>query len=190
MSIPRAGSLAGTITLMRHVVRRDRFRLLIWIAVAVFISTATYGAYEGLYPTMESRQGLQSQLGASPSLALMYGPAFDLMNAGGFIAWRVGLYTALVLAIFAILTVVRHTRAEEDSQRAEMLASGVVGRYAMLAAALGVVVGTVIVAALLIVAVLIGSVAAATGSVAFAGAAAAYGAVFAAVAAVAVQMGS
>ena len=190
MSIPRAGSLAGTITLMRHVVRRDRFRLLIWIAVAVFISTATYGAYEGLYPTMESRQGLQSQLGASPSLALMYGPAFDLMNAGGFIAWRVGLYTALVLAIFAILTVVRHTRAEEDSQRAEMLASGVVGRYAMLAAALGVVVGTVIVAALLIVAVLIGSGADPSGSFAFAGAAAAYGAVFAAVAAVAVQLGS
>ena len=136
MSIPKTGSLAGTVTLMRHVVRRDRFRLLIWIAVAVFISTATYGAYEGLYPTMESRQGLQSQLGASPSLALMYGPAFDLMNAGGFIAWRVGLYTALVLAIFAILTVVRQTRAEEDSQRAEMLASGVVGRYAMLAAAM------------------------------------------------------
>ena len=77
MSIPKTGSLAGTVTLMRHVVRRDRFRLLIWIAVAVFISTATYGAYEGLYPTMESRQGLQSQLGASPSLALLYGPAFD-----------------------------------------------------------------------------------------------------------------
>ena len=67
-----------------------------------------------------------------------------------------GLYTALVLAIFAILTVVRHTRAEEDSQRAEMLASGVVGRYAMLAAAIGVVVGTMVIAALLIVAVLIG----------------------------------
>ena len=66
----------------RHVVRRDRFRLIIWIAVVVVISTATYSAYEGLYPTMESRQGLQAQLGASPSLALLYGPAFDLMNAG------------------------------------------------------------------------------------------------------------
>jgi ABC-2 type transport system permease protein len=190
MSIPRAGSLAGTITLMRHIVRRDRFRLLIWIGAAVFISTATYGAYEGLYPTIESRQGLQSQLGASPSLALMYGPAFDLTNAGGFIAWRVGLYTALVLAIFAILTVVRHTRAEEDTQRAEMLASGVVGRYAMLAAALGVVVGTLVVAGLVVVAVLIGSGADAVGSVAFAGAAAACAAVFAALAAVAVQLGS
>jgi ABC-2 type transport system permease protein len=190
MSIPRTGSLAGTVTLMRHIVRRDRFRLIIWIAVAVFISTATYGAYEGLYPTMESRQGLQSQLGASPSLALMYGPAFDLMSAGGFIAWRVGLYTALVLAIFAILTVVRQTRAEEDAQRAEMLASGVVGRYAMLAAAMAVVVGTMVVAGLLIVAVLISYGADAVGSIAFAGAAVAYGAVFTAVAAVAVQLGS
>ena len=95
-----------------------------------------------------------------------------------------------MLAIFAILTVVRQTRAEEDAQRAEMLASGVVGRYAMLAAAMAVVVGTIVIAGLLMVAVLIGYGADAVGSVAFAGAAAAYGVVFAAVAAVTVQLGS
>jgi ABC-2 type transport system permease protein len=190
MSRPSSGPLAGTLTLIRHVVRRDRFRLIIWVAAAVFVSTATYGAYEGLYPTVESRQGLQAQMGASTSLKLLYGPAFDLTNAGGFIAWRVGLYTALVLSIFAILTVVRQTRAEEDAGRAEMLAVGVVGRYAMLAAALTVSIGTAVIAGLLMAGILAAAGADVVGALAFGAAAAACAGVFAAVAAVAVQLGS
>jgi ABC-2 type transport system permease protein len=190
MNTPGSGALAGTATLIRHIMRRDRFRLIIWVTVAVFLSTATYGAYEGLYPTIESRQGLQAQMGASTSLTLLYGPAFDLTNAGGFIAWRVGLYTALVLSIFAILTVVRQTRAEEDAGRAEMLASEVVGRYAMLAAALAVTVGTAVTAGLLIAGVLTAAGADFVGALAFGAAAAACGSVFAAVAAVTVQLGS
>src|SRR5829696_3237815 len=190
MSRPSSGALAGTLTLIRHIVRRDRFRLIIWVAVPVFLITSTYSAYEGLYPTVESRQGLQVQMGASTSLTLLYGPAFDLTNAGGFVAWRIGLYTALVLSIFAILTVVRQTRAEEDAGRAEMLASGVVGRYAMLTAALTVVVGTAAIAGLLIAGILTTMGADLVGALALGAAAAACAAVFAAVAAVAVQLGS
>jgi ABC-2 type transport system permease protein len=190
VSTPRRGALAGTVTLIRHIVRRDRFRLIIWVAMAVFISAAPYRAYEGLYPTVESRQGLQAQVQTSTSLALLNGPAFDLSSAGGFIAWRVGLYTALVLAVFAILTVVRQTRAEEDAGRAEMFASGVVGRYAMLAAALAASVGTALIAGLLIAGVLTAAGADVAGALAFGLAAAACGSVFAAVAAVAVQLGS
>ncbi len=41
----------------------------------------------------------------------------------------IGLGTAFV-AVFALLVVIRHTRADEEVGRTELAAGGVVGRYA------------------------------------------------------------
>ena len=45
MSRPSSGALAGTLTLIRHIVRRDRFRLIIWVAVAVGVVLAVAVAW-------------------------------------------------------------------------------------------------------------------------------------------------
>lgn len=190
MSTPAGGGLAGTVTLMRHLLRRDRIRLPIWVVVPVLLVTSTYSAYEGLYPTAASRAELTATMGTAPSLTLLYGRAYDLTSAGGFTVWRVGGFVAVLLAIFAVLTVVRHTRAEEDAGRAEMLASGVVGRYALLAAAVATTVLASAAAGLLVALGLLGLGAATAGAFAFGGAVALTGAVFAGVGAVAAQLGS
>ncbi|GAA3024887.1 ABC transporter permease [Actinokineospora globicatena] len=124
----------GTWPLVRLALRRDRVILPIWIVVLSVIPGSTVSAYEKLYPTVAAKASLNAGTGSNPSVAVLYGPAFDLSTPGGWSAWRYGSFLALFIALFAIFTVTRHTRAEEDSGRLELLGSAVVGRYAALTA--------------------------------------------------------
>lgn len=81
----------------------------------------------------------------------MYGPAFDLTSAGGFTASRIGGFAAAFIALMSLLAVVRHTRAEEEAGRLELLRSAVVGRHAPLAAALLVTIGANVVLAAIVI---------------------------------------
>ncbi|EUA73340.1 ABC superfamily ATP binding cassette transporter membrane domain protein [Mycobacterium xenopi 4042] len=56
-------------------------------------------------------------------------------NLGAVGIWKAGMFH-LLIAIAVILTVIRHTRADEETGRAELLDSTSVGRYASLTAAL------------------------------------------------------
>jgi ABC-2 type transport system permease protein len=128
-------SLVGTWHLIRLALRRDRVTVPIWVVLLGVIPAATVSTYEKLYPTLAARMTLTAGLGASPSVKLIYGPAFDLSTSGGYTAWKYGAFLPLMLALACVFTVVRHTRAEEDSGRQELLASAVVGRFAALTAA-------------------------------------------------------
>lgn len=125
----------GTLPLLRLALRRDRLLLPLWVVVLGVLPSLTYGTYEQLYPTAAERAGLTATMGGTSTLVVMYGPAYDLTTAGGFTAWRMSGFLALFAALLAVFTVVRHSRAEEESGRAELLAAGVVGRYALPAAA-------------------------------------------------------
>jgi ABC-2 type transport system permease protein len=124
----------------------------------------------------------------NPSIAVLYGPAFDLSTAGGFLAWRLGGFMAVFVALMAIFTVTRHTRAEEDTGRGELLGSTVVGRYAMLTAAVLVAGGTSLLIGVIQAVTLIGDGMPSAGSFAFGLTTASSGLVFTAVSAVAVQV--
>ena len=150
-----AGGLTGLWPLMRLALRRGR---IWWPAWIVFISVqvvATAGAYESLYPTPQSRSGLGAAMGQNTSLRALYGRAFDLTSAGGFTAWRMGGFAAAIISLMSLLAVVRHTRAEEEAGRLELLRSGVVGRHAPLAAALLVTIGANVILAGIVIAGLI-----------------------------------
>ncbi|HEY7859750.1 MAG TPA: ABC transporter permease [Candidatus Nanopelagicales bacterium] len=183
-------TLTGLGPLLRLALRRDRITLPIWIVVLALLGTATYGSYDAVFPSAADREALMSSLATSPALKVLYGPAFDLSNAGGFVAWRIGGFMALLTGVMAMLTVVRHTRAEEDSGRAELVRAGVVGRHGLLAAAVCVAIGASVVAGILQALALISAGAPAAGSLALGASCAACGAVFAAVAAVTAQLGS
>lgn len=127
---------AGTWQLVRLALRRDRIVVPIWVVLLGVIPAATAGTYDQLYPDAASRASLTAGAVSNPSLALLYGPAFDLSTAGGFIAWRFGTFLALFIALACVFTVTRHTRQEEDTGRQELLSSGVTGRYTALTAAL------------------------------------------------------
>ncbi|GAA4542478.1 ABC transporter permease [Amycolatopsis samaneae] len=183
-----ANALAGTWQLTRFALRRDRVILPIWIVLLSIVPASTVSAYDQFYPTAASRAALSASASTNPSFALLYGPAFDLSTAGGFIAWRMVGFLSVLIGLMAVFTVTRHTRAEEDSGRAELLASAVVGRFAALTAAVLVSGGASILVGLIQTISMAGAKLPAGGSIAFGAGTALTGLLFTAVASIAVQL--
>jgi ABC-2 type transport system permease protein len=180
--------LAGTGALVRLALRRDRVMLPAWIVVFAVTAGASAGAAIDLYPSASSRIEAAQALNNSQALVALYGRIYDPTSLGALGLIKLGGFGAVCVALLAIVVVVRHTRADEESGRAELVGATATGRRAPLAAAL-----TVAVLANLALAVLtaIGLVAAGLpvdGSLAFGLAWAGAGIAFAAVAAVAAQL--
>ncbi|MFJ6073566.1 ABC transporter permease [Streptomyces sp. NPDC093065] len=127
--------LAGTGTLLRFALRRDRVLIPVWVAVNALMVLSMPGTLKGLYGTTAERADLMRQMETNASLRALVGPVFD-DSLGALTAWRVGLYAGALAAVMSLLIVVRHTRDEEESGRQEVVASGMVGRRAALTAAL------------------------------------------------------
>ncbi|MGW1255776.1 ABC transporter permease [Streptomyces sp. NPDC002513] len=127
--------LAGTGTLLRFALRRDRLMIPLWVAVNALMVLSMPGTLKGLYGTAAERAGLAAQMTANSSLRAMVGPVFG-QSLGALTAWRIGVYAGLLAAVTTLLVVVRHTRDEEESGRQELISSAMVGRRAPLTAAL------------------------------------------------------
>ena len=187
------GLTAGTGTLVRFALRRDRVRLPLWIAALVAASLSTLGKLEGLYADPQDQAALAKTMD-SPAALAMTGPRHYLEEGYGIGAMLshqvIGFYVVLA-ALMSVLIVVRHTRAEEETGRAELLRSTVVGRHAALTAALIVAVLANLALAGLLTLVLGGSGAEGLtwkGSLLYGAVFGGVGVVFAAVASVTVQI--
>ncbi|MEK8073805.1 ABC transporter permease [Rhodococcoides navarretei] len=123
----------GTGALLRLYLRRDRLVAPIWVVLLGALPLLYAVSFEGLYPTAADRQAFYLGTVAVPAQAALVGPIFG-SDLGALVSWRAGLMLTLV-PLAAILTVVRHTRAEEDAGRTELIGSTAVGRYAGLSAA-------------------------------------------------------
>ncbi|HEU4513400.1 MAG TPA: hypothetical protein VFR87_09865 [Nocardioidaceae bacterium] len=136
-SVPERGAFAGTGRLVRFALRRDRIRLTAWLLGVTALSVSTAVSFAGLYVTAEDRQGTAATMDSPAGLA-MTGPRLYLTdyNLGSMMGHQMLGFTAVLVALMSIFLVVRHTRAEEESGRAELLRATVVGHHAHLAAAL------------------------------------------------------
>lgn len=180
--------LTGTWSLTRLALRRDRILLPAWSAVFVLFNVSAASATVGLYPYVGSRAEAASAINDIPSLVALYGRIYDPTSLGALATVKSTSLVAAMLAVFAIMLVVRHTRAEEENGRLELLGAAVVGRRAALTAALLVAAGTMVVIG---VVTALGQTAVglpAAGSWAFGLEMAGVGLCFAAVAAVAAQL--
>ncbi len=133
-----AGSaITGTGTLLRFMLRRDRIRFPAWTLGLTLLMVYFATALDALVQGPEDLEGLTA-FSASPAGALFGGPGigFDQLTVERFLAGQYGLYVALGAGLMGLLTVVRHTRVEERSGRAELIRANVVGRHAQLTATL------------------------------------------------------
>ncbi|MEE2035049.1 ABC transporter permease [Rhodococcus chondri] len=178
---------AGTRQLLRLCLRRDRIVLPLWVLILGVLMPMTYaGSIEAVYPTTADLAKFAAATAASPAQIAMYGPIFNA-SLGAVAIWKAGaLHT--VIAVAVILTVVRHTRAEEEAGRAELIASTSIGRYAGLTAALALTAGASVVTGASFGLVLYLYNLPPAGSVGFGSALAASGLVYTGVAAVAAQL--
>lgn len=180
-------NLTGTPGFLRLFLRRDRIAAPLWVLLlSVPLAPVYVGSIEKVYPTEAARALFAAAIMGSPAQRAMYGVIYnDSLGALGI--WKAGMFHTLI-AIAVILTVIRHTRAEEESGRTELLDSTAVGRYAGLTAALLITFGASIATGLIGAAGLLGTDVPRAGSIAFGLALAGSGIVFTAVAAVAAQL--
>ncbi|TCC32145.1 ABC transporter permease [Kribbella sindirgiensis] len=130
-------SFAATGTLVRFALRRDRIKLPIWIAGIGLGMLYAVSALPTVYSTPAERQ-VRAGLMDSPAAKMMSGPGYGLDNysLGAMITNEMVLYLAVPAAMMSIFLITRHTRAEEETGRAELIRSTVVGRHAATTAAL------------------------------------------------------
>ena len=131
----RAHALAGTGPLFRLALGRDRLRFLGWIGAIVLLVASSYLAYDTVFPDPATTAELTASFSSNTAFTLLLGKVHDLSTPGAFTTWRSLGLSSVAVSLMAIFTVVRHTRAEEDSGRAELVASAAVGRHAPLTAA-------------------------------------------------------
>lgn len=180
--------LTGTAELVRLALRRDRIMLPVWVGVFVVMAFGSASATADLYPSVQSRFEAASSMNGTPSLVALYGKVYDPGSLGELATWKLNGFGAALVALLAIIIVVRHTRGEEEQGRLELVGSTVVGRQAALTAALLVAVATNLLLALLTAAVLSAAGLPASGSVVFGLAWGATGLAFSGATAVAAQL--
>lgn len=147
----RQSPLTGTGTLLRFMLRRDRIRTSVWV-----LGVGLMGFYfaHAIQIIAEGQDALNSlaPLYADPIGRMMVGPGFgmDAPTHERFFAAGYALFIHILMALMTVFTVVRHTRAEEQTGRAELVRANVLGRHATLTAALILVTGAVLLAAALV----------------------------------------
>lgn len=129
--------LTGTRHLARLALRRDRIRLPVWVVGLGGVITASAVAVPDVYDTPAKVAGYAATVGASPVNLLMSGRQAGIDTIGGITANEISQVAQLGVCLMVTFLVVRHTRAEEELGRAELLRSTVVGRHAASVAALG-----------------------------------------------------
>ena len=187
---PRSGVgvWAGTGSLVRLALRRDRVLLPVWVLGFAGMVAFSVSATRDLYPDEQSLALAAETINATAALVALYGKIYVVTSLGAVSLIKMTALGAAFVAVLFVFLVVRHSRAEEESGRLELVAAGAVGRSAPLTAALVVGMGSSVV---LGVVTAVGLVAAGlpwAGSVAFGLGWAASGIVFSAVAAVTAQV--
>jgi ABC-2 type transport system permease protein len=136
-------TFAGTWPLLRLAWRRDRWVVTAGVLALVLTAWSSMVATLDLYPTDAEAAAGARVMADNPSITALYGPLPSLTAAGVGVLKTIML-GSLFTALLAFALVRRHTRTEEEEGRFELVAGGVVGRRAPLAAAVLLATGAVL----------------------------------------------
>lgn len=123
------GLFTNTKVLARHIWRRDRIQIPVWLISIIAFTIAIAAGFPAMYPPGPERQ-IVAQTFENPALISMLGPGYGLDNyhMGAIMAHQMLLVTAVVVAIMNITLTIRHTRRDEEHGRIEVIRSLPVGR--------------------------------------------------------------
>jgi ABC-2 type transport system permease protein len=110
--------------------------LPVWVLGFALMVVFSVAATKDLYPTELSLREAADTINATAALVALYGKVYDPTSLGAVSLIKLTAFGAAMVSILFIFLVVRHSRAEEESGRLELVSSGVVGRAAPLTAAL------------------------------------------------------
>jgi ABC-2 type transport system permease protein len=181
-------AFVGTRALVRLILRRDRIRLPVWLVAIIGLVYASADAVQSTYNNPEKVAIYARTVGKSPTSIVMNGPPTAVDTIAGIVIFEINSAAVIATALMAIFLVVRHTRAEEQDGRTELIRATVVGLYAPAAAALLVISAASLVVGAGLALGLIALELPAGGAIVYGASITAIGVVFAAVAAVAAQV--
>ncbi|MEO5708232.1 MAG: polyketide antibiotic transporter [Nocardioidaceae bacterium] len=127
-------TLDGTSGLVRLLLRRDRVRITVWVLAMTVLTYASSSATSSTFPTQASIDAYAGSLATSPAVVFLAGPPVALDTLAGIVLNEVSLLGLVGVCLMSVLQVVRHTRAEEEDGRSELVRAAVVGRDAAVAA--------------------------------------------------------
>ncbi|HEY9379593.1 MAG TPA: hypothetical protein VIQ02_21150, partial [Jiangellaceae bacterium] len=123
--------LTGTGRLVRLALRRDRIQLPLWLIGLMLVQAISISSIVGLYPDDSDRLALAISAARSP-VSLMFNGLVSGASMGATVVAQGFLTVAVGAALMSTLAVIRHTRQNEETGRAEMIGAGIVGRHASL----------------------------------------------------------
>src|SRR6476620_8496227 len=120
-------TLAGTGILIRLGLRRDRWLLPVWVLGFAVVAYSTALAGADLYPDAGSRIEAANALNATASMVAMFGRIYDPASLGALSLIKYTAFMTAILAVLMVILIIRHTRADEESGRLELLGGGRLG---------------------------------------------------------------
>lgn len=180
--------MAGTGVLLAFALRSERLRLPIWVAGAGLLVLVQSMSSQRFYGTPEKLAQLRATVAGNTAVIVMNGPAELLGTIGDEVVFEVFAFAAIVVALMNMFLVGRHTRADEEAGRAELIRSARVGRRAPVHAALALAALADAAVAVVVFAALAGTGLPVAGSALTASALAGVGLVFAALTALGAQI--
>ncbi|MGD9998335.1 MAG: hypothetical protein AB7L17_13505 [Ilumatobacteraceae bacterium] len=129
-------SLTGTGALVRFVLRRDRVRIVVWIASTVLLVVVSAASVKDLYPTSQSLRDAAALIDDNPAAIAFNGPVQGIETIGGRVVFEAGTSGLVTVALMSLFMITRLTRADEEAGRLDLVRATVVGRHAPLATAM------------------------------------------------------
>lgn len=127
--------MTGTGILLRTFLRRDRWMVLWWSLGGALLYWSQAVSVDGLYATQAEFDRAAASMEGNATFIAMAGPARALNTIGGQVTWQASAFGAVVVGLMSMFIVGRHTRAEEESGRDELIRASVVHRLAPTTAA-------------------------------------------------------
>lgn len=127
--------MTGTLALLRAFLRRDRWMYLWWPIGIALLYVSQAWSVDGLYETQADFDKAAADMEHNTAFIAMAGPARALNTTGGQVAWQAAAFGAILVGLMSMFLVGRHTRAEEETGRDELIRAAPIGRYATTAAA-------------------------------------------------------
>jgi ABC-2 type transport system permease protein len=126
--------MTGTRIFIRTFLRRDRWMMFGWVLAGtlLYYSQTTVG---DIYTTQAEFDRAAASMEQNAAFIAMAGPARALNTVGGQVAWQAMAIGAIVAGLMSMFIIGRHTRAEEESGRDELVRAAAVGRHAPIVAA-------------------------------------------------------
>lgn len=129
-------AFTGTWRLVRLALRRDRVKLPVILVVLGFVFYSSAISAVDFYGKTPADQVKYAATTAPSVVGRVFNGPIAGPDIGAIVINETYLFTALTLAFVCAMTVVRHTRQNEEFGRSELIESGIVSRHASLTAAM------------------------------------------------------